>query len=93
MYLMYHGLGSLFFFSLKSYFHFLKRIQGSAQDNYGPDKIGWVILPQKVNKEKKVHESQFNTFGSDITEIWRALYFRFIKSELIYKVTVGMSCF
>ena len=45
--------GKPFFFSLKSYFHFLKRIQGSAQDNYGPDKIGWVILPQKVNKEKK----------------------------------------
>jgi len=49
---MCHGLGSLFFFSFKSYFHFLKRLWGLAQDNYSPDKIGLVTLPQKVNKKK-----------------------------------------
>lgn len=45
--------GKPFFFSLQSYFHFLKRLWGLARDNYGPDKIGLVTLPQKVNKKKK----------------------------------------
>lgn len=33
--------------------------------------------------------SQFNASGSDITEICRALYFRFIKSELACLVFNG----
>lgn len=49
---MCHGLRSLFFFFPKSYFHFLKRVEGLAQDNNGSDKIGLVTLPQKVNKKK-----------------------------------------
>lgn len=47
--------GSLFAF--KSCSHFPKRWWGLAQDNYGPDKIGLVTLPQKANKKKKIGKS------------------------------------
>lgn len=47
---MCHGLGSLFFL-------FFQRSWGLVQVNYGPNKIELVTLPQKVNKEKKSHNS------------------------------------
>lgn len=36
----------------KNYFHSLKILWDLTQDNYGPNKIGWVTLPQKVNGKK-----------------------------------------
>lgn len=58
------------------------------RDNYAPDKIGLVTLPQKVNKEKNRWVTiQYS--GSGITEICRALYFGFTKSKLARLVFNG----
>lgn len=45
--------GKPVFFSCRKLFPLSDNVMGFlAQGNYGPNKIGWVTLPQKVNGEK-----------------------------------------
>lgn len=82
--------GKPVFFSCRKLFPLSDNVMGFlAQDNYGPNKIGWVTLPQKVNGEKNQisHNSVLQAFM--LQKFFRALYFRFIKSELACLVFNG----